>query len=58
MSKSFKGMMKAGAHKTMDVMIPQNQKYTRVKNFIDIYTTVSKEASNNLNYNMAMFAKE
>lgn len=50
--------MKAGAHKTADIMIPRDEKYLRFKNMIDIYTTVSKQALDNLNYNMAMFAKE
>jgi len=39
-------------------MIPRDQTYVRLKNFIDIQTTVSKQASDNLNYNMTMFSKE
>ena len=50
--------MKAGAHKTLDIMIPREQKYLRFKNLVNIYTTVSKQSLDNLNYNMAMFSKE
>ena len=31
LTKSFTGMMKAGAQKTADIMIPQNQKFNRLK---------------------------
>lgn len=31
LSKSFKGMMKAGAYKTADVMIPKDHKLERFK---------------------------
>jgi len=51
-------MMKAGATKTTDIMIPQNENMTRLKNFFNVYSMVSKEAGDNLNYNMAMFVKE
>lgn len=51
-------MMKAGAAKTADIMIPQEQKMFRARKFIEIHTTVSVQASQNLNYNMTMFAKE
>ena len=56
--KSFKGMIKAGAAKTADIMIPQDEKFQRFKKIFEIYTTVSAQANENLNYNMAMFSKE
>lgn len=51
-------MIKAGAAKTADIMIPQNEKFLRFKKFFEIYTTVSNKASEDLNYNMTMFCKE
>lgn len=51
-------MIKAGAAKTADIMIPQNQKLMRFKKLVEIHSTVSTQASENLNYNMTMFSKE
>lgn len=51
-------MIKAGAAKTADIMIPQDEKFQRFKKIVEIYTTVSAQANENLNYNMVMFSKE
>ena len=51
-------MIKTGAAKTADIMIPKDQRYLRFKKFIEIQTTVSNKALEDLNYNMTMFCKE
>lgn len=51
-------MMKAGAGKFADIMIPKNDRITRIKKFIEIQTAVSQEANENLQYNLTMFEKE
>ena len=56
--KSFKGMMKAGAQKTSDTLIPKEHTFRRFKNFVNIQTSVTKEASENLNYYMTTFQRE
>lgn len=58
LTKSFHGMMKAGFQKTTDIMIPNAQKFRRLKNFMKIQAIDPQQARDNLNYNMAMFTKE
>ena len=58
LKKFLQQIVKNGAAKTADIMIPSDQKFTRLRKFIEIQWSLSKEAQDNLNYNLTMFCKE